>query len=132
MNGGTSLTPAPFKNNLDVSFSENKEVENPIDPIEDWVYTGKITYFVYVYGFTSLTKKELLDLEGYTIDTQIIDKSGSVLDSKTDTINEYSYLDDGKILLGYLEIENKTEADKVIVNITDGNGNTVQNIEKKV
>lgn len=87
--------------------------------------------YLYVYGFTSLTKKEIMDLNGYTVDLKVVDENGTTIDSTNMDINEYIYIDGNKVMFGSLNIANAKNVNKVIAVITDNNGNEIQTIEKE-
>jgi hypothetical protein len=87
--------------------------------------------YLYVYGFTSLTKKEMMDLTGYTVDLKVVDENGTTIDSATLDINEYIFIDGNKVMFGSLSIANAKNIYKVIAVLTDNNGNNIQTIEKE-
>lgn len=131
-NGGLQIGTPPFKNTLEYQFIEDKEVENPYADMENMTYTGKITYYLYISGFSDLNDYELLNLKGYTIESKALDKDGDVLDSSADNIDEYTMNSKGVISFGQLKVDDKKEVDKIIVIINDENGHTVQTIEKNI
>lgn len=86
---------------------------------------------LFVYGFTTLTKKEMMDLTGYTVDFKVVDKNYITIDSSSMNINEYTFISGNEIMFGSLNIANADNVYKVIAVVTDNNGDKIQTIEKE-
>ena len=112
-----------FKNNLDISFN----------------WFGHIT----VEAFSNLTRKEKSDLKNnlndYTVDINVLDKRGEILDSSSGYLDGYSnsllnveYGDKVQFPFSPLVINDINDVKKVIVIIKSDSGVVVQTIEKNV
>jgi hypothetical protein len=105
----------PFENDLEVTWTTNA--------------TGK--YQLNVYGFTNLTKKELLNWEIYEIEVQALNKNGDILGKSIDTHSEYTNVHNGKVYFPQVTVNSKEDVDKILVLICYDNG-IVGSIEKKL
>jgi len=107
--------PGPFENNLEITWTVTK--------------TGQ--YQLNVYGFTNLTKKELLDWNIYEIEVQALNKDGDILSKEIDSHNKFADVQNGKVRFPRITVDNKEEVDKVLVLICYDN-EVVGCIEKKL
>ena len=107
--------PGPFENELELTWTMSK--------------TGK--YQLNVYGFTNLTKNELLDWRIYEIEVQALNKDGDILGKNIDSHNQFTNVHDGKVSFPSVTVDKKEDVDKILVLICYDN-DVVGGIEKKL
>ena len=107
--------PGPFENNLDIK----------------WNVTETGQYQLNVYGFTNLTKKELLDWNIYEIEVQALNKDGDILSKGIDRNSKFTNVQNGKVPFPQLTVDNKADVDKILVLICYDN-DVVGCIERKL